>query len=124
MMLKNQIQRRLCKDRNCIIHCTDNRTDLDTLKDEESWKTLLKAAEIRQHQALLELAKSLSEGEIPTVYYHRKCRSVFTMKKLLDKISHKTASDHDNQELTAARRLSNRCSPTTSTTYERLCIFC
>ena len=46
------------------------------------------------------------------------------MKKLLDKISQKTASDHDNQELTAARRLSNRGSPTTSTTYERLCIFC
>ena len=34
----------------------------------------------------MEIAKDLHEGEIPRIYYHRQCRSKFTMKKLLDSI--------------------------------------
>jgi hypothetical protein len=45
------------------------------------------------------------------------------MKKLLDKMSQQTASDHDDQRL-MVRRLSIRGSPDLSTTYERQCIFC
>ncbi|XP_078679472.1 uncharacterized protein LOC144915103 [Branchiostoma floridae x Branchiostoma belcheri] len=80
------------------------------------------SAEIRKHQTLLEIAASTNEGEIPDIHYHRKCRSIFTMKKLLDKIQ-QTADDHDKQEQ-EARRLSSRGSSSTSTTYERVCIFC
>lgn len=67
-------------EKKCIIHCTDDSTDLVSPKDEESWKTMLRAAEIRKHQEILEISKSLSEGEVPLIYYHRKCRSYFTMK--------------------------------------------
>jgi len=42
---------------------------------------LLKAAEIRKHAPVLELVKDLPEGAILEVYYHRKCRSIFTMEK-------------------------------------------
>ena len=78
--------KRFCKKKNCIIHCTNDSTNLVGPKDDDSWKTLLRAGEIRKHEEILEISKSLSEGEVPRIYYHRKCRSIFTMKKLLDKI--------------------------------------
>ena len=101
----------------CIIHCTDNDTELVTPKD-ESWSTLVRAAAVRKHKPLLDIAEILNEGEIPNIYYHRKCRSVFTMKKLSETISKQQGTDNQ-QPMTA-----KRTSPTTSTTYEHVCIFC
>ena len=67
---------------DCIIHCSDEKTDkLVSPQDLDSWNSLLRAAEIRQHTPLLDAAKDLSEGEIPPVRYHRKCCSIFTLKK-------------------------------------------
>ena len=43
---------------------------IGNLKDLESWKTLLNAATIRNHEPILEVAKTL-EGELPKVTYHR-----------------------------------------------------
>ena len=91
-------------------------------KDEESWSTLVRAAAVRKHKPLLDIAETLNEEEIPSIYCHRKCRSVFTMKKLLETISKQQGTD--NQQLTTAKRTSIRQSPTTSTTYEHVCIFC
>ena len=91
-------------------------------KDEESWSTLVRAAAVRKHKPLLYIAETLNEEKIPSIYYHRKCRSVFTMKKLLETISKWQGTD--NQQPTTAKRTSIRQSPTTSTTYEQVCIFC
>jgi len=55
-----------------------------------SWLTLLKAAEIRKHAPVLELVKDLPEGVIPEVYYHKKCRSIFTIKKTLGSVRQKS----------------------------------
>ena len=74
---------------DCVIHCTDDDSHLVQVQDMDSWKTLLKAAEIRDHKPLLDVAKDLQEGTLPSVSYHRKCRSIFTMKKLLDAIKAK-----------------------------------
>ena len=72
---------------NCLIHCSNDDSDsLVTLNDLDSWKTLFRAAEIRQYPTVLELANDLGEGEVPSIQYHRKCRSIFTMKKALDSI--------------------------------------
>ena len=71
----------------CIIHCSDETGDLVSLKDLESWKTLLNAAVIRSHEGILSIAKTLKEGEIPRISYHRKCRSIFTLKRDLKKLS-------------------------------------
>jgi len=79
-------------------------------------------AVIRKHQPLLDIVETVSEGGIPEIYYHRKCRSIFTMKKLLEKISQETAAE--NQQPGTARRFSIRQAPSTSTTYEQICIFC
>ena len=106
----------------CIIYCTDDDTELVRPNDEESWSTLVRAAAVRKHKPLLDIAETLNEGETPSIYYHRKCRSVFTMKKLLEKNSNQQGTD--NQEPTTAKRTSIRQSPTTSTTYKHVCIFC
>ena len=76
----------------CIIHCSDDESLLISPKDLDSWKSLLKAATIRNHRPLLDLAENVKEGEIPHVSYHRKCRSLFTMKRDLESISQTTAA--------------------------------
>lgn len=70
----------------CIIHCSDDRENLVSLQDIDSWKTLLRAAQLRNHAPILDTANVIPEGQIPPIYYHRKCRSIFTMKKLLNGI--------------------------------------
>lgn len=106
----------------CVIHCSDETSDnLVSLQSLDSWKSLLRAAEIRQHVPTLELVRGLAEGEIPPVQYHRKCRSIFTMKKLLDSITKRTGT----VEPTAERsRRSSGDVPCTSRVFDKQCIFC
>lgn len=110
---------------SCIIHCTDDDTELATLQGLESWKTLLRAAEIRQHTTLLEIARGLGESEVPQIQYHRKCRSIFTMKKLLETITHRGIQNQgaDVKAKDTGTRKSSRDAPSTSRVYERLCIY-
>ena len=51
-----------------------------------AWKTLVRAAEIRQYAPILHLVKTVAGEELPTTTYHRKCRGIFTMNKDLDNI--------------------------------------
>ena len=83
----------------CIIHCTNASDALVNIQPMESWKTLLNAATIRHHQAVLNVASNLSDGVIPNIKCHRKCRSTFTMKKLLESIKKKKVSSCFKQKL-------------------------
>ncbi|KAG0727937.1 hypothetical protein GWK47_033565 [Chionoecetes opilio] len=108
----------------CIIHCSDDNENLISPQSVDSWKTLLRAAQIRRHEPILELAEDTPEGEIPALNYHRKCRSIFTMKKALDGIlaqKEKTTNGcpEDSNPARAGRAI-----PSTSRTYEAECIFC
>lgn len=112
----------------CIIHCCDGDSDSNLVSPQnlDSWKTLLRAAEIRKHLPLLNLAKDLREGEIPTVHYHRRCRSIFTLKKSLDSITQK-----DSEKIASASeaaegnsRRPSRAAPSKSVVYDEKCIFC
>ena len=95
-----------------------------SLKDLESWKTLLNAAVIRNHEGILSIAKTLKEGEIPRISYHRKCRSIFTLKRDLKKLS-QSVIQVEEQEDTSSRRSSIRQPVTTqSRVFERICVFC
>ena len=73
------------KEQKCILHkyCSkvNKKEKLVELKCYESWQTLLNSAIIRNYDPLLALSKDLSGNEFPHIFYHRKCRSVFTMKK-------------------------------------------
>ena len=113
------------REEKCIIHCCKDTGELATLKDLESWKTLLNAATIRNHEPILEIAKTLEEGELPQVTYHRQCLSVFTLKRNLDKLSQLDAKERTNCNFTDGRRFSIR-QPTAnpSRIYQRVCIFC
>ena len=71
---------------DCIIHCSDDDSNLVAPQNIDSWNTLLRAAEIRGCSPIIDLAKELPEGSVPSVLYHRKCHSIFTMKKYLDRI--------------------------------------
>ena len=69
----------------CIIHCTDDNTKLISPNSLDSWKTLQKAAEIRKHEDILSI--EVADDQIPNgIFYHRKCRSMFTHKHDLDRI--------------------------------------
>ena len=89
----------------CIIHCSDETGDLVSLKDLESWKTLLNAAVIRNYEGILSISKTLNEGEIPRISYHRKCRSIFTLKRDLKKLS-QSVIQVEQQGDTSSRRSS------------------
>ena len=105
----------------CIIHCTDDDTELVRPKDEESWSTLVRAAAVHKYKPLFDIDETFNEKEISSIYYRRKCPSVFTMKKLLETISRQLGTD--NQQPTTATRTSIRQSPITSTIYDHICIF-
>ena len=102
---------------NCIIHCTDENGELTAPHDIQSWKSLLNAAEIRQYKPILDLVETLKEKEIPDIRYHRKCRSIFTMKKDLDRICKAEGTTCNPESLTSQERRSSRVPPTRSTTY-------
>ena len=89
------------------------------------WKTLFNAATIRNHEPIVEIAKTLGEGELPKVTYHRQCRSIFTLKGNLNKLSLLDAKERANCNSTNSRRSSIRqpkANP--SRIYQRVCIFC
>ena len=97
---------------------------MSSLKDLESWKSLLNAAVIRNHEEVLDIAKTLKEGEVPQISYHPKCRSIFTIKRDLQKFSH-SGIKVEEQGGTSSRRSSFRQTVTTqSRVYERICVFC
>ena len=111
----------------CIIHHHSQKADdtLTTLADNKSWQTLLNAAKIRNHGPIIEIAQFFDEEEFPKVTYHRTCRSLFTMKRDLDKISaskRKSAEDHVEDATTSKRPA--RASSTTERVYKKECIFC
>ena len=66
---------------------------------------LLNAAVIRNREGVLSIAKTLKEGEIPRISYHRKCRSIFTLKRDLKKLS-QSVIQVEEQEDTSSRRSS------------------
>ena len=115
-------ERRARREKYCLIHCSDDDGALVCPNSVESWKPLRRAAEIRRHEEILGIAVN-SPDEIPEVYYHRKCRSIFTMKKDLDRIhaNEKTESRKDTESVEGA---SIRGTPSTSRVYEKVCIFC
>ena len=67
---------------DCLIHCTDDITTVNTLKDIDSWKSLLVAAETREYLPVLEYR---NVDGIPAITYHPRSRKIFTMKRDLEK---------------------------------------
>lgn len=80
-----------------------------------------------KHEGILSV-KVDSDNEVPDgVFYHRKCRSMFTIKRELNRIVAKTKQNEKAslvEESSRERRASIRSNPSTSRVYEKECIFC
>ena len=80
-----------------LLHCTDDNTTLISPNSLDSWKTLQKAGQIRDHEGILSV--QVADDQIPNgVFYHRKCRSTFTHKHDLDRIT-KSKNDEKQKEV-------------------------
>ena len=74
--------KRFCK-KKCIYHSLhQNSTDLVSPKDEESWKTLLRAAEIRNLKKIRRNFKSLGE-EVVRSFIPSKVSKYFDNEKVV-----------------------------------------
>ena len=113
------------RQEKCIIHMSEDDGNLVTPKDIDSWKTLLKAADIRNYKPVLEVAKTVEEGAIPTsVMYHRKCRILFTMKQELEKLSRAKCDEENRENPMEIQKRITRQAPSNNRTYGQICIFC
>ena len=70
-----------------VIHCSSDNGVLISPSSIQSWQVLLEVAEIRHYEALLSVASSLEEDEVSDIKYHRKFRSIFTIKSKLAKLA-------------------------------------
>lgn len=111
----------------CILHKPSTKVDIKEkliqLQTQESWATLVAAAEIRNYSPILNLLPTLSIGEIPDVKYHRKCRSLFTMKKDLDSLKRKIPSTDEHSDEPPQKKCTRDRKPS-SRVFEKICIFC
>ena len=112
----------------CIIHqaVSDREEHLISPQSHESWLTLLEAAKVRNHIPILEIAKTLKHKEIPFVFYHRKCRSLFTLKRDLETLKRKVGecSSEVSSSSEGPPTKSSRKSISESRVYDPICIFC
>ena len=104
-------ERRARREKYYLIHCSDDDGALVCPNSVELWKTLRRAAEIRRHEEILGIAVN-SPDEIPEDYYHRKCRSIFTMKRDLDRI-HANEKTESRKDIESAEGASVRETPST-----------
>lgn len=115
--------------KQCIIHQETAKEDNDRLvtpQDYQSWKTLFEAAKVRNYSPILDIAKELGEKDIPRIYYHRKCRSLFTMKRDLETLKRKSMESiagEAGEDICKSKRPSRRSSSETRV-YDPICIFC
>lgn len=110
----------------CIIHheTSQDGDKIIGLKDYESWKTLLDAAKVRNYAPITDVAKDLGEKEVPSIQYHRKCRSLFTMKRELETLKRKATENITEEagENSLPKRPSR--SSDEGRVYLPICIFC
>ena len=75
-------------DSPCIIHCTYSTNEsLITLQKFSTWKVLLNAAKIRNHERILKQAEELKEEEVPVLQYHRQYYQQFIHKSSLNALT-------------------------------------
>ena len=87
---------------------------------------MFEAAKIRSLQPILNLVKTVNEGKILSIAYHRDCRSRFTLKRDLDSLEQKADGRIEGEEddETGLSRAKKRVTPNIPRIYKQECIFC
>ena len=89
------------------------------------WLTLLEAAKIRKHKPILDIAVTLGENEIPgNLVYHRKCRSLFTVKRDLEASKSKVDEASEVEESNNSAKRPCRRPSSETRVYNPVCIIC
>lgn len=83
---------------SCIFECEDTDLELNSPQDRASWERLQKAAEIRKHAAILRIAATARDDEIPQVLYHMGCRNQFVKKRDLDAIEKAASAENPDKQ--------------------------
>lgn len=115
------------REHSCVIHYKAIKSDkLVTPQNYASWLALFEAAKIRSFQPILNLAKTVNEGEFPSIAYDRDCRSRFTLKRDLDSLEQKADCKIEGEEddETSPSRAKKRVMPNISRIYKQECMFC
>lgn len=115
------------REHSCVIHYEAIKSDkIVTPQNYASWLALFEAVKIRSFQPIINLAKTVNEGEIPSIAYHRDCRSRFTLKRDLDSLEQKADGEIEGEEddETGPSRAKKRVMPNISRIYKQECIFC
>ena len=118
--------------KRCIIHysvCKEDDEHLISPQNYDSWISLLEAAKIRNNATILDIAANLEGNEIPKITYHRKCRSLFTMKRDLETIKRKSNAvsfqEENESSISSSTKKVRRSSLDSSfRLYDPICIFC
>ncbi len=105
---------------NCII-CGKGGDNLSECRDSTSFNTLYSAAKIRNHTEILSLVTNENGFSCTAIRYHRECRSSFTHKKELLKLS-EGSSTEENTAVTSRPRRDG--STSSSLILPAQCIFC
>ena len=105
---------------NCII-CGKEGDSLSECRDFTSWNTLHSAARIRNLTEILSLMTNENSLPCLAIRYHRECRSSFTHKKKLLKLSEGSATEGNAAVTSRPRRDSSTSS---SLILPVQCIFC
>lgn len=124
-MMEEHVQ--LSIKKKCIIHhnVSDDDEHLVCPQNYNSWSTLLEAAKVRNHRPILEIAEQLKGTELQEIFYHRKCRSLFTMKRDLETLKRKADSVNDEPSTSGCTpKRPSRKSLSESRVYDPICIFC
>ena len=114
----------------CIIHPKTVKTEPDSPlispESYDSWLTLLEAAKVRNFTPVLDVAENLNECKVPLIYYHRKCRSLFTMKRELETLKRKIhkPDDEDNEDSKQITAKKRNVASSSRVPYSDDCIFC
>ena len=85
----------------CILHSKTVAIGPDNLISPQSyeyWLTLFEAAKICKFTPALCVAQNLEEHEAPSIFYHSKCQSIFTMNRDLETITRKNQNPHDKED--------------------------
>ena len=93
------------------------------LSSADAWNTILNAAKIRNNEKVFKLQASVSEGEYPRIKFHKSCRSMFTMKRDLDKLKSKGQVNDEARKRVHNARTSSKSNRECGK-LETRCIFC
>ena len=73
-----------------------------------------------QYEPLLDLVEKLKDGEVPGICYHRKYRSIFTMKKDFHRIFKAKGTTGNREFSMPQEKRSSRGPPAKGITYDRI----